>query len=107
MADLGHTIRSIREARKLSLAQVASAANVGTSFLSLVELNERKASSDTLRLIAKAISVPEELLLAGAGLIPISRKRNQRVEKLAESLNRLQAAEAALRQRLGVGDGTA
>jgi transcriptional regulator with XRE-family HTH domain len=107
MPDLGHTIRAIREARKLSLADVAKAANIGVSFLSLIEHNDRRANSDTLRLVARALRVPEDLILTSAGLLPVSSNKKRQVEELKVSLDRLRDAEAALRRKLGVSDGSA
>ncbi|WP_372516113.1 helix-turn-helix domain-containing protein [Streptantibioticus silvisoli] len=58
MTPNGAAIRSIREARGLSLRRLASLAERTPSFLSRIETGQRQASDDTLRQIAAALGIP-------------------------------------------------
>jgi transcriptional regulator with XRE-family HTH domain len=104
MRSLGLTIRTLREARRLSLSDLSSAAGVGIPFLSLLERNERGATSDTLTRIAKALGIPGDLLLLLAGHITPDKCVNETVTDLAKTLDKLDRAEMSLRRKLGVPD---
>jgi DNA-binding transcriptional MerR regulator/quercetin dioxygenase-like cupin family protein len=52
-ADIGHRLRRLRTKRKLSLAEVASAAGISTGFLSALERSQMSASVGTLRRLAR------------------------------------------------------
>jgi transcriptional regulator with XRE-family HTH domain len=101
MRNLGLALRFIREARRLSLAQLASGAGVGVPFLSLLERNERGASPDTWIRIADTLDVPRALFVAED-----SSATSVEVDQLALSLERLHQAECAVRQKLGISDAT-
>ncbi|MDB5289821.1 MAG: putative transcriptional regulator [Phycisphaerales bacterium] len=106
MRNLGMTIRTIREARQLSLSDVASAAGVGAPFLSLLERNERSATPDTLQRVAAALRVPRDLLFLLAGFAKPGAATDETVTELAKALDKLEKVEAALRRKLGATDVT-
>jgi transcriptional regulator with XRE-family HTH domain len=62
---LGQRIRSLRQRQKLTLSDVASAADVSVSLLSQVERGKTDPSLDTLRDIADALGTTPFQLLAG------------------------------------------
>jgi len=57
-ADLGMTIRRLRESRQLSLKEVAARSGLTQSFLSQVERNLTSPSVASLRKVAQAFGVP-------------------------------------------------
>jgi len=60
---LGKTIRILRQAKGLSMKDLAEEADVSTPFLSLVERGARQPSLSVLRRIAEGLRVPPELLI--------------------------------------------
>jgi transcriptional regulator with XRE-family HTH domain len=62
---LGQRIRRLREARAMSLAQVAGA-DFSRSFLNQVEMGRSQPSTRVLRVIAARLGTPVEYLLAGS-----------------------------------------
>src|SRR5258708_35902526 len=63
--DLGTTIRRLREARQLSLKEVAERSGLTPSFLSQVERNLTSPSVASLRNVAQAFGVPLTALFQG------------------------------------------
>ena len=60
---LGKTIKRIRTDQGMSQGDLAQRADVTPSFLSLLEGDKRHPSTPVLRRIAKALKVPEEVLI--------------------------------------------
>jgi transcriptional regulator with XRE-family HTH domain len=98
--ELGKAIRLVRNAQGMGLAQVAKKAKVGVPFLSLMERGKRSPSLETLRKIAKALSVPPEALVLLAGTAGTLRTDDETISDLAESVQRLAIAEESLRNKL-------
>ncbi|HEY6408624.1 MAG TPA: XRE family transcriptional regulator [Ktedonobacteraceae bacterium] len=71
-ADLGLTIRRLRESRQLSLKEVAARSGLTQSFLSQVERNLTNPSVASLRKVAQAFEVPLTELFQGP-LLPENR----------------------------------
>lgn len=63
MSDLGKAIKMIRTYRNLSQTELALNANVSSSYISLLENNERDPTMDTLQRIAKALGVTMLVLI--------------------------------------------
>lgn len=61
--NYGKGIRTLRAARGLSQKQLASAAQLDSSFMSLLERGARAPSMGTLEAIAGALAVPVYLLI--------------------------------------------
>ena len=69
MATVGEYIREQRAAAKLSLRQLAQAADVSNPYLSQVERGLRKPSAEILAQIAKALQISAESLYVRAGIL--------------------------------------
>src|SRR6266498_1515445 len=65
MASTGDRIREIREKRKITQDQLATAAEVSKSFLSEIENNKRNMSSQGLLRIANILGASVDYLLTG------------------------------------------
>ena len=100
MPNLGSTIKMLREARELKLGDLAERSGLGSSFLSLVERNERNVSRENLSKIAQALEVPEGVLFRVAGFVPPAGDDANLARRIQTSLDRLQQATEALRERL-------
>lgn len=61
--EFGTLIREKRKEQGLSLADVASLANISSSMLGKIEKDERKINKDLIPKLAKALKVEEELLM--------------------------------------------
>jgi len=59
----GRAIRIVRAARALSQGQLASAAKLTPSYISLLEADKRNPTLSVLNSIAKALDVPLHLLI--------------------------------------------
>ena len=66
MATAGDRIRELRDRRKMTQDQLATAADMSKSFLSDVENNNRNVSSQTLLRIATVLETSVDYLLSGA-----------------------------------------
>ena len=58
----GEAIRAVRRAAKRTQVQIAAAAGIDQSYLSLLEADQRAASDEVIEAIAKALGVPAEIL---------------------------------------------
>lgn len=104
MVNLAHSVRMIRQAKELSLTEVAKTAGISTAFLSLIERGEKEPSLTVLRRIADALDVPSDVLLLLAQADGGSLRTSDRgSERLAVSLERLADAENMLRESLSQG----
>jgi quercetin dioxygenase-like cupin family protein/DNA-binding XRE family transcriptional regulator len=65
-AALGARIRSLRQAREMTLAQAAAAADLSHSFLSQVERGLERLSMNSLFRIARALGTTQQALLTDA-----------------------------------------
>ena len=63
ITSFGEQLRSLREQKKLSLREVASAIGIDTSLLGKIERNERQATKDQIKLMAKFFQYDEQLLI--------------------------------------------
>lgn len=84
---IGSTIRQLRRRAGLSLQQVANAAEVTPSFLSLAERGQREVSLLVLRRVARALEVSESALYWRA--VPISENlspKDKRLVRIADEL---------------------
>lgn len=61
--DYGRAIRLVRSARRMSQAELAEHIECASSFVSLLENNQRDPSLQTLEAIADAFGIPTYLLL--------------------------------------------
>lgn len=74
--DLGKRIREKRREQKMTQEQLAAAIGVCTSFIGHIERGSRKASLETLVLLANTLHVSLDYLLSGSlthqmdGLLP-------------------------------------
>lgn len=59
----GEQLRLLREQRNLSLREVASEISIDTSLLGKIERNERQATKDQIKLVAKFFNYEEQLLI--------------------------------------------
>jgi transcriptional regulator with XRE-family HTH domain len=84
----------------MKLGELATQSGLGSSFLSLLERNERGASRENLSSIAHALGVPPAVLLRVAGFAVENETRSQLSLRIQESLDELDAAAKALEKRL-------
>ena len=70
MLQVGRTIRRFRKQRGFSQKQLAGDAEMTASFLSLVESDKRVPSTVVLERLAKALSLPIEVILWDAVEVP-------------------------------------
>ncbi|MFN7131995.1 MAG: helix-turn-helix domain-containing protein [Myxococcales bacterium] len=56
--DFGHALRTIRASRRITHRELAEAAGVDVSFVSLIETGRRRMSLQTLEAFARALDVP-------------------------------------------------
>jgi transcriptional regulator with XRE-family HTH domain len=61
--SFGERLRLLREQKKLSLREVASGIGIDTSLLGKIERNERQATREQIKLIAKFFKYNEQLLI--------------------------------------------
>lgn len=102
MPSLGKTINRLREARSIARAELCKAAAISLPYLSLIERGERSPSLATLKRIAAALGVPFGVLASSAEPDLFGNLAGDRqVRGVLEALAQLEAAEAALRKRLG------
>ena len=87
MIQLGSTIRTLREDRGLKQSELAEKADVSVSFLCHIENDKREPSPALARKLAKALSVPIEVLVWGALNTPPNLSEEEReVFRVAKSL---------------------
>ncbi len=63
ITSFGEQIRSLREQKNLSLREVASAIGIDTSLLGKIERNERQATKEQIKLVAKFFKFDEQKLI--------------------------------------------
>jgi transcriptional regulator with XRE-family HTH domain len=94
---LGKTIRILRLAKALKASELADAAEISVSFLSLVENGDRQPSLDVIRRISKALSIPSEaLVLLGMGDESNLVLQNDNSAEITQTVNDLIQIEAKL-----------
>ena len=69
LGDVGAYLREQREAARLSLRQLATAAGVSNPYLSQIERGLRKPSAEVLQQIAKGLQISAEALFLRAGIL--------------------------------------
>ena len=89
MLRIGKTIRRIRTERDISQRDLAEAAELTPSFLSLLENDHREPSLAALRRIAEALDVPAEVMIWDAVDLPSQLDgEDRRICELAKLLVR-------------------
>ena len=63
VSSFGEQLRSLREQRKISLREVSSEIGIDTSLLGKIERNERQATKEQIKLVAKFFKYDEQLLI--------------------------------------------
>jgi transcriptional regulator with XRE-family HTH domain len=63
ISSFGEQLRSLREQKKMSLREVATEIGIDTSLLGKIERNERQATKEQIKLIAKFFKHDEQLLI--------------------------------------------
>lgn len=63
ITSFGEQLRSLREQKKMSLREVATEISIDTSLLGKIERNERQATKEQIKLIAKFFNYDEQLLI--------------------------------------------
>jgi transcriptional regulator with XRE-family HTH domain len=99
MPDLGPLIKSVREARQLTISAVAKRADLDVGFVSQLEGNHRKASAETLVKLATALEIPQRLLFYAAGFLE-KRDIDEQSVDLAATFDRITKLESAFRAKL-------
>ncbi|MGY1436547.1 helix-turn-helix domain-containing protein [Streptomyces reniochalinae] len=69
VGNLGEFLREQRRNAKLSLRQLAEAADVSNPYLSQIERGLRKPSAEILQQLAKALRISAETLYVQAGIL--------------------------------------
>jgi transcriptional regulator with XRE-family HTH domain len=67
--ELGEFIRDQRSGERLSLRRLSDLAGISNPYLSQIERGLRKPSAEILQHIAKALSIPAEMLYIRAGIL--------------------------------------
>lgn len=70
MAQFGEEVRTRRQARQMSLADVSAATGIDRGLLSKLENGSRKPSAEQVAALADALDLSEDVLLSLAGLLP-------------------------------------
>lgn len=63
VSSFGEQLRSLREQKKMSLREVSSEIGIDTSLLGKIERNERQATKEQIKLVAKFFKYDEQLLI--------------------------------------------
>ena len=99
--EFGKTIRILRQAKEVSLSDLAGRAGVSIPYLSLLESGQRQPSLDVINRVAVALSIPAEvLLLLGQPRGSTLSSDCEQTETLTRSLKKLKRAEDSLRDAL-------
>jgi len=67
--ELGEYIRDQRSGERLSLRRLSDLAGISNPYLSQIERGLRKPSAEILQHIARALSIPAEMLYVRAGIL--------------------------------------
>lgn len=93
--DAGYAIKFCRQQKKLSIPVLAARAGLSTSYISLLERNERDPPLSTLNKIATALEVPLSVLIfLGTSPSEIESISPEITEKLAAATMKLLRATA-------------
>lgn len=63
VSSFGEQLRSLREQKKMTLREVATEISIDTSLLGKIERNERQATKEQIKLVAKFFNYNEQLLI--------------------------------------------
>src|SRR5260370_38950585 len=99
MFQLGKTIKRLRTEAGRSQREVAEAAGLTPSFLSLIESGERDPSLATIRSVAKALKIPSEIIIWDA--VDVPKNLNSEDRRLCE------LAKLVVRRYFETSDGAA
>src|SRR5438874_1623252 len=99
MVRFGYSIRTLRQARGMTAAELAHKAEISAAYVSLIEGEQRRPPESILIKLAEALKVSLAFLQS---LIDGTRHttRSARVQQLREALKRLEEAEKELKRRL-------
>ncbi len=101
MSGIGKTIQIIRQARGVSLKELALKAKISSAYLSLIESGKREPSLGVLQKIGKGLRVPSELLiLLGQPRGSALKTDDSRIERMATAVKKMRDAETRLRDSL-------
>ena len=81
LGSLGDYLREQRQAKRLSLRQLADAAGVSNPYLSQIERGLRRPSAEVLHSIAGALRISAETLYAQAGILSPDEPEIRSVER--------------------------
>jgi len=102
MTKVGRALRIFRDARELSLGELARNAQISTAYLSLIESGNRNPSLDVLDRLSSALRLPTDLLISisqpGEGSLVSTRNE---LGEVVNAVRKLELAESKLRERLG------
>jgi len=89
---IGNIIRQCRKAKKLTLAQLASASGVSAPYLCLLEKNDREPKLATVQSISDALEIPLSVLIfLAAEYKDVPELNAQHVESLSKNIMSLMA----------------
>lgn len=94
--NAGHAIRFCRQQRQLSIPALAEKAGLSTSYVSLLERNERDPPLSTLERLSNALGVPLSVMVfIGTSTAELESLSPEIAEKLAAATLKLLQAAAA------------
>jgi transcriptional regulator with XRE-family HTH domain len=107
MNNLGKTIRIIRQAKSITMADFARNSGVSVPYVSLVEGGKRQPSLDVLRRFAAALEIPPEaLVLMALGRETELKSNDSIATTLADTVSNLIEMETRLSRLLDCEDGS-
>jgi transcriptional regulator with XRE-family HTH domain len=99
---LGKTIRILREAKGLTLAELVRKAKISKPFLSLIENGHRDPSLGVIHRIARGLDIPvEALVLMGMNSPRSLESSDLATKEIMKSVDRMMTMEGQLRRLLG------
>lgn len=95
---IGRSIKYIREAKKITLGELAKKASISVPMISLIESEKRDPSFTTLKKIASVLDVPFDAFVALVANTPVTSDKPS--DKIASALKALNEAEEKLGEYL-------
>ena len=95
---IGRSIKYIREAKKISLGELAKRASISAPMISLIESEKRDPSFTTLERVASVLDVPFDPFVALVANKPVTS--DQASDRIASALKTLNEAEEKLGEYL-------
>ena len=94
--DLGRRISDRRHSAGLTQDTLAATAEIGTSYLAHIEAGRKKPTLETLRKIARALSVELWQLMTDSRMTPDEKTWQAEARKLADVVRNLSTEEVTL-----------